>query len=101
MSKRTDAPYRSGPSRTWVKTKNPASEAVRREGEEKWSHPLRTIISAATSSTWRSVLFARFAAIEAGEGGLLTFALTLRSAAILIAAIGSGGHALRQRGGPP
>ena len=32
----TDAPYRSGPSRTWVKTKNPASEAVRREGEEKW-----------------------------------------------------------------
>ena len=57
------------------------------------------IISAGTSSTWRSVLFARFAAIEAGEGGLLTFALTLRSAAILIAAIGSGGHALRQRGG--
>ena len=36
VSKRTDAPYRSGPSRTWVKTKNPASEAVRREGEEKW-----------------------------------------------------------------
>ena len=30
VSKRTDAPYRSGPSKTWVKTKNPASEAVRR-----------------------------------------------------------------------
>ena len=36
VSKRTDAPYRSGPSKTWVKTKNPASEAVRREREEKW-----------------------------------------------------------------
>jgi ATP-dependent DNA ligase len=30
VSKRTDAPYRSGASKTWVKTKNPASEAVRR-----------------------------------------------------------------------
>jgi len=27
VSKRTDAPYRSGPSRTWLKSKNPASEA--------------------------------------------------------------------------
>jgi bifunctional non-homologous end joining protein LigD len=36
VSKRTDAPYRSGPSKAWVKTKNPASEAVRRKGEEKW-----------------------------------------------------------------
>jgi bifunctional non-homologous end joining protein LigD len=36
VSKRTDAPYRSGPSRTWVKAKNPASEAVRREREEEW-----------------------------------------------------------------
>ena len=36
VSKRTDAPYRSGPSKTWVKTKNPASEAVRREREEEW-----------------------------------------------------------------
>jgi ATP-dependent DNA ligase len=34
VSKRTDAPYRSGPSKTWVKSKNPASEAVRREREE-------------------------------------------------------------------
>jgi hypothetical protein len=30
VSKRMDAPYRSGPSRTWLKLKNPASEAVRR-----------------------------------------------------------------------
>ncbi len=36
VSKRTDAPYRSGPSKVWLKSKNPASEAVRREREEKW-----------------------------------------------------------------
>ena len=36
VSKRTDAPYRSEPSRTWLKSKNPASEAVRREREEEW-----------------------------------------------------------------
>ena len=36
VSKRVDAPYRSGPSRTWLKFKNPASEAVRREREEEW-----------------------------------------------------------------
>ena len=37
VSKRTDAPYRSGLSKTWLKTKNPASEAVRREREEDWN----------------------------------------------------------------
>ena len=36
VSKRVDAPYRSGPSRTWLKSKNPASDAVRREREEEW-----------------------------------------------------------------
>ncbi len=36
VSKRTDAPYRSGPSKAWVKTKNPESAAVRREREEEW-----------------------------------------------------------------
>jgi bifunctional non-homologous end joining protein LigD len=36
VSKRVDAPYRSGPSRAWLKTKNLASEAVRREREEEW-----------------------------------------------------------------
>jgi len=35
VSKRMDAPYRSGPSWTWLKSKNPASEAVRREREER------------------------------------------------------------------
>jgi bifunctional non-homologous end joining protein LigD len=37
VSKRTDAPYRSGPSKVWLKTKNPASEAVHREQEENWN----------------------------------------------------------------
>ena len=36
VSKRIDATYRSGPSRAWLKSKNPASEAVRREREEYW-----------------------------------------------------------------
>ena len=36
VSKRVDSRYRSGPSRMWVKSKNPASEAVRREREEDW-----------------------------------------------------------------
>ena len=36
VSKRTDAPYRSEPSKVWLKSKNPASEAVRREREEEW-----------------------------------------------------------------
>ena len=36
VSKRVDAPYRSGPSRTWLKSKNPESAAVRREREEEW-----------------------------------------------------------------
>jgi ATP-dependent DNA ligase len=35
VSKRVDSPYRSGPSKTWLKS-NPASEAVRREREEEW-----------------------------------------------------------------
>jgi hypothetical protein len=29
-------PYRSGPSKLWLKSQNPASEAVRREREEEW-----------------------------------------------------------------
>ena len=36
VSKRVDAPYRSGTSRMWLKAKNPASDAVRREREEEW-----------------------------------------------------------------
>jgi bifunctional non-homologous end joining protein LigD len=36
VSKRNDSHYRSGPSRDWLKSKNPMSEAVRREAEENW-----------------------------------------------------------------
>ena len=36
MSKRMDAPYRSGPSRVWLKSKNLQSEAVPLEREEEW-----------------------------------------------------------------
>jgi bifunctional non-homologous end joining protein LigD len=36
VSKRRDSPYRSGRSPDWLKSKNPAGEAVRRESEEDW-----------------------------------------------------------------
>jgi bifunctional non-homologous end joining protein LigD len=37
VSKRLGSPYSSGRSRDWVKVKNPASPAVKRETEEDWS----------------------------------------------------------------
>ena len=37
VSKRLGSPYRSGRSPHWVKVKNPAAPAVRREAEEDWS----------------------------------------------------------------
>ena len=36
VSKRLGSPYRSGRSRDWLKMKNPACSAVRREAEEDW-----------------------------------------------------------------
>jgi bifunctional non-homologous end joining protein LigD len=36
VSKRKDSTYRSGRSPDWLKMKNPACEAVRREAEEDW-----------------------------------------------------------------
>jgi bifunctional non-homologous end joining protein LigD len=36
VSKRKDSAYRSGRSPDWLKSKNPACEAVRREDEEDW-----------------------------------------------------------------
>ena len=36
VSKRKTSPYRSGRSPDWIKSKNPACEAVRREAEEDW-----------------------------------------------------------------
>ena len=37
VSKRIDAPYRSGLSKVWLKSKNPNSDAVRRECSEEWT----------------------------------------------------------------
>ena len=37
VSKRVDGTYRSGPSRVWIKVRNPASIAVQRERSQKWS----------------------------------------------------------------
>ena len=36
VSKRRNSSYRSGRSRDWLKSKNPASAAVKREAEEDW-----------------------------------------------------------------
>jgi bifunctional non-homologous end joining protein LigD len=36
VSKRKDSPYRSGRSPHWLKMKNPAAPAVKREAEEDW-----------------------------------------------------------------
>ena len=36
VSKRKGSPYRSGRSKDWLKMKNPACEAVKREAEEDW-----------------------------------------------------------------
>jgi bifunctional non-homologous end joining protein LigD len=36
VSKRKDSPYRSGRSPDWLKSKNPACAAVKREAEEDW-----------------------------------------------------------------
>jgi len=38
VRKRKDSTYRSGRSPDWLKMKNPACEAVRREAEEDWSN---------------------------------------------------------------
>jgi bifunctional non-homologous end joining protein LigD len=37
VSKRVDGTYQSGPSRIWVKVRNPASIAVQRERSELWN----------------------------------------------------------------
>ena len=37
VSKRIDSRYTSGPSKAWLKSKNPASETVRGEAESDWN----------------------------------------------------------------
>jgi hypothetical protein len=41
VSKRKDSPYRSGRSPHWLKFKNPAARAVKREAEEDWGQGTR------------------------------------------------------------
>jgi bifunctional non-homologous end joining protein LigD len=41
VSKRLGSPYISGRSRTWLKFKNPAAPAVKREAEEDWGRRWR------------------------------------------------------------
>jgi bifunctional non-homologous end joining protein LigD len=42
VSKRRNSSYRSGRSPDWIKSKNPAAPAVKREAEEDWgSRPMR------------------------------------------------------------
>ena len=41
VSKRLGSTYRSGRVNDWLKIKNPAAPAVKREGEEDWSAPRR------------------------------------------------------------
>ena len=58
-------PYRSGSSRTWLKSKNAAREAVRREREEDWrvrpaqGHQMRELgsidVCASTGSLGQSI----------------------------------------------
>jgi bifunctional non-homologous end joining protein LigD len=36
VSKRLESPYRAGRQDCWVKVKNPAAPAVKRESEEEW-----------------------------------------------------------------
>jgi ATP-dependent DNA ligase len=37
VSKRLGSPYKSGRSADWIKVKNPAAPAVKREAEEDWA----------------------------------------------------------------
>jgi ATP-dependent DNA ligase len=37
VSKKVDGAYQSGPCRFWIKVRNPASIAVRRERSERWN----------------------------------------------------------------
>jgi ATP-dependent DNA ligase len=41
VSKLKDSAYRSGHSPDWLKMKNPACAAVKREAEEEWGHVAR------------------------------------------------------------
>ena len=47
VSKRLHSPYRAGRTDQWIKVKNPAAPAVKREGEEDWGGKAQTLLTAA------------------------------------------------------
>jgi ATP-dependent DNA ligase len=49
VSKRLGSPYRSGRSRDWIKSKNPAAPAVKCEAEEDWGRCRRARAEGALS----------------------------------------------------
>ena len=61
VSKRKDSPYRSGRSPDWLKSKNPACEAVRREAEEDWGQEFADALrSASIRGAGLNLALARF-----------------------------------------
>jgi bifunctional non-homologous end joining protein LigD len=59
VSKRLGSPYISGRSRHWIKSKNPAAPAVKREAEEDWGQPMLLIL--------QEVIFAVLFSVSAVE----------------------------------
>ena len=53
VSKRLSAPYRSGPSRDWLKVKNPDSPAMVRHREERGMRPPRVTMAGIQSRARR------------------------------------------------
>jgi hypothetical protein len=68
VSKRLDSPYRSGRSQHWVKSKNPAAPAVKRESEEDWGGGRWRLSVRFLCRTFREASDGRHAA-EAGLAG--------------------------------
>ena len=56
MSKRVDAPYRSGPHSGWIKVRNPESVAVQRERSENGRGDIRVAAGERTTSSALSKL---------------------------------------------
>jgi bifunctional non-homologous end joining protein LigD len=52
VSKRLGSPYRSGRSPDWLKFKNPAAPAVKREAEEDWGQQSRQSSSRSLDCVW-------------------------------------------------
>ena len=67
VSKRLGSRYRSGHSRDWLKSKNPAAPAVKREAEEDWGgRRWRTPQRLSGNASGRRTCFAETSAARAG-----------------------------------